>query len=197
MIFLSIISGRVSKTDPSRWVDEHGDYLFRFGFFRVQDEDLARDLVQDTFLAAMKSRERFSGSSSERTWLTSILKRKIADHFRNKYRHSWQRLADSTDHDTDFSDNGPFPGHWSADSLPGDPDLLPDEQAERAERIRFLQDCIAQLNPAMQELIRMREYDDLPTADICLTLGITDNHLWVLLHRARKSLRKCLETKLT
>lgn len=195
-MFLSMIYKSDRQPDPTHWVDEHGDYLFRFGLFRVQDEDLARDLVQDTLLAALKARDSFTGSSSERTWLTSILKRKIADHFRQKYRYSWQRLADSPDSDSDFSDEGPFPGHWSPDSVPGTADLLPDELAERAERIRFLQDCIGQLNGAMQELIRMREFDDLPTSDICLALGITDNHLWVLLHRARKSLRKCLETKL-
>lgn len=196
MIFLSMIHRNDRESDPSRWVDEHGDYLFRFCLFRVQDEDLARDLLQETLLAALKSRSAFSGASSERTWLVSILKRKIADHFRQKYRHSWQRLADGSGTDSDFSDEGPAPGHWAAEAVPGDPDLLPDEQTERAERIRFLQECIGQLNMPMQELIRMREFDDLPTADICLALGITDNHLWVLLHRARKSLRKCLETKL-
>ena len=71
-----------AERDPSRWVDEHGDALFRFALLRVSDPDLAGDLVQDTFLSALKAIDGFRGGSIVRTWLIGILKHKIIDHYR-------------------------------------------------------------------------------------------------------------------
>ena len=65
--------------DPETWVDQHGDSLFRFALSRVQDPETAADLVQETFLAALRLRDAYAGRSSVRTWLTAILKHKIAD----------------------------------------------------------------------------------------------------------------------
>ena len=75
-----------SLTDPASWVDRHGDYLFRYALARLHQVELAEDLVQDTFLGALRGREQFAGASSERTWLVSILKRKIIDHLRRQHR---------------------------------------------------------------------------------------------------------------
>ena len=68
--------------DPETWVDQHGDSLFRFAVARVQDPETASDLMQDTFLAALRIRHTYAGRSSVRTWLVAILKHKIADHLR-------------------------------------------------------------------------------------------------------------------
>ena len=72
--------------DPERWVDQYGDYLFRFALSRLPDSAVAEDLVQETFLAALHARENFKGRSSVTTWLTGILKHKIIDHFRKESR---------------------------------------------------------------------------------------------------------------
>ncbi|QJD30487.1 sigma factor [Methylococcus geothermalis] len=53
---------------PERWLDEHGDYLFRYALIRVRNESTAEDLVQETLLAAMSAQVQRSGESSERTW---------------------------------------------------------------------------------------------------------------------------------
>src|SRR6266699_294575 len=55
--------------DPERWVDEHGDVLYRYALARVRKPEVAQDLVQDTLLAAMRARDRFAGQSSVRSWL--------------------------------------------------------------------------------------------------------------------------------
>ena len=68
---------------PDDWVEAHGDYLFNFAIGQLRDASVAEDLVQDTFLAAFKARDRFSGQSSERTWLVGILRHKICDHLRH------------------------------------------------------------------------------------------------------------------
>ncbi len=48
---------------------------------------MAEDLVQETMLSAYQARDKFRGGSSERTWLVSILKRKIIDHYRKQSRN--------------------------------------------------------------------------------------------------------------
>jgi RNA polymerase sigma-70 factor (ECF subfamily) len=70
------------KYDPTKWVDEHGDALFRFAILRVKDPTVAEDLVQETFLSALKGIDGFKGGSSLRTWMVGILKHKIIDYFR-------------------------------------------------------------------------------------------------------------------
>ena len=63
-----------SLINPDDWVDQYGDSLFRFAFQRVVDASVAEELVQETFLAAIRAKDRFKGQSSERTWLFGILK---------------------------------------------------------------------------------------------------------------------------
>src|SRR6516165_4455181 len=75
-----------SALAPETWVDQHGDALYRFALARVSDPELAADLVQETFLEALRGRASFQGKSSPRTWLTAILKYKIIDEFRRSRR---------------------------------------------------------------------------------------------------------------
>src|SRR5262245_43481857 len=84
-----------ATTSPADWVDAHSDYLFNFAVGQVRDVTTAEDLVQETFLAAMKSRERFAGQCTERTWLVSILRHKIYDHLRKHCREKARRVEPS------------------------------------------------------------------------------------------------------
>ena len=96
--------------DPELWVDRYGDYLYAFAQSRLVDRTRAEDLVQETFLSALNSMKTFKGRSSERTWLTSILKHKILDHFRKRRRE--KTLEDSgvpQDNLQQFFDDK---GHW-------------------------------------------------------------------------------------
>ncbi|WP_435413719.1 RNA polymerase sigma factor, partial [Psychroserpens mesophilus] len=68
--------------NPNQWINLYSDYLFNYTITRVNDSEIAKDLVQDTFVAGLKSMKNFKGEASERTWLISILKRKIIDHYR-------------------------------------------------------------------------------------------------------------------
>ena len=62
--------------DPNQWIKLYSDYLFNYTITRVNDSEKAKDLVQDTFVAGLKSMKNFKGEASERTWLISILKEK-------------------------------------------------------------------------------------------------------------------------
>jgi RNA polymerase sigma-70 factor (ECF subfamily) len=75
-------------SDPERWVELHGDYLFKYAMMRLRDPTKAEDTVQETFLAALKGGKSFAGRSAERSWLAGILKNKICDHFRKASRET-------------------------------------------------------------------------------------------------------------
>ena len=77
---------------PVGWVDAHGDYLFNFAIGQVRATDIAEDLLQETFLAAVRAQQKFSGRSSERTWLVGILRHKIYDHLRKTCRERAVRV---------------------------------------------------------------------------------------------------------
>lgn len=101
-------------SDPERWVDEHGDYLFKYALVRLRDAAKAEDLVQDTFLAALKGGKNFAGRSAEKTWLVGILKNKIADHFRKAGREmSFSDLSFYDDEEkNNFVAEGLSKGSW-------------------------------------------------------------------------------------
>ncbi len=94
-----------SIDNPESWVDSYGDFLYRFALSRVKDPAVAEDLVQETFLAALRARENFKGQSAGRTWLVAILKHKIVDHIRKKIREpstdKIETLMDTSDPDFD------------------------------------------------------------------------------------------------
>src|SRR5437868_6654148 len=81
------------------WVEAHGDYLFNFAIGQVRDTHIAEDLVQEAFLAALKSQNNFSGRSSERTWFVGILRHKLYDHLRKTCRERAVRVEPLPAHD--------------------------------------------------------------------------------------------------
>src|SRR5713226_5695894 len=79
---------RGTISDPERWVDDHGDYLLKYALMRLRDMTKAEDMVQETFLAALKGAKSFAGKSAEKTWLVGIMKNKISDYFRKATRET-------------------------------------------------------------------------------------------------------------
>ncbi len=185
-----------SLSDPATWVDQHGDGLFRFALARVRDERLAEELVQETFVAALQARARFTGRSSERSWLVGILKHKLVDQFRKTCRETptedVEQMAD------DLSDEAVFDrdGHWRVDrQAPKDWPADPSRELEQKQFWEVLTRCLGELPPKMAQVFSLRDVDELSAEEVCATLQISQANLWVLLHRARKHLRRCLETK--
>jgi RNA polymerase sigma-70 factor (ECF subfamily) len=184
----------MSAPDPSGWLDRHGDYLFRYALTRLRDEAQAEDLVQETLLAALRGREAFAGRSSERTWLVGILKHKLIDHFRRGARETpaGDLLADVPAHDEFFRDSGEWAGHWEAAFAPGSWELTPATALERAEFWEVLDGCLGALSERAARAFMLRELDGCPSEEICEVLGVSRSNLWVLLHRARLQLRRCV-----
>lgn len=168
--------------DPSRWVDEYGDALFRYAILRVRDAELASDLVQDTFLSALKAIDGFRGGSSVRTWLTGILKHKIIDHYRkNRIEIPASEVGPEG---TDLEHAEDLRTSWKES---------PSSLVENREFWGVLTSCLDGLPEAHRRAFSMREFDGLSSEEIRKVLDVTPTNLWVMLHRARTKLRRCLE----
>ncbi|MDQ3804212.1 MAG: sigma-70 family RNA polymerase sigma factor [Acidobacteriota bacterium] len=183
--------------DPSLWVDQHGDYLYRFALLRLRDPSAAEDVVQETLLAALQARGRFAGRGSERTWLTGILKHKIIDHFRRAARtHQPDGAGESwMEHGEMFQQSGEWVGHWDFDNKadPVEWKADPETALERSEFREALGRCLSGLPERVARAFTLREVEGMAGEEICDVLGVTANNLWVMLHRARAQLRHCLE----
>ncbi len=184
-------SDTANINNPETWVDEYGDFLYRFALSRVKDPSVAEDLVQETFLAALRAYENFKGRSAGRTWLIAILKHKIVDHIRKKIREpSTDKIETLTDiADADFDDRGEWqirPSKWA---------INPGNIYEQKEFLDVLYRCLAELPLRLAEAFMLREMDEFSTEEVCKVLDITATNSWVMLYRARMSLRRCLENK--
>ncbi|QQS39996.1 MAG: sigma-70 family RNA polymerase sigma factor [Acidobacteriota bacterium] len=175
-----------SEDDAGRLLDEHGDYLFRYAVSRVGDESLAEDLVQETLLASIKGAMR-NGGSSERTWLTAILKHKIIDHYRRSVR---EVLFDDQFEDREFFDDD---GHWTEEAAPRSWEPGPLDELERKEFRKALVRSLAKLPARSAAVFVLAEIEGMTGNEVCSLLNISSSNFWVTMHRARLQLRSLLE----
>ncbi|UCD81754.1 MAG: sigma-70 family RNA polymerase sigma factor [Desulfobacterales bacterium] len=182
--------------DPASWVDRYGDALYRFALSRVEDPSLAEDLVQETFLAALKARQNFQGRSTARTWLIAILKHKIVDHIRKRVR---EPISDKVESLSDAAANDPVDDNFKNDGAwrqrPSQWAVNPMKLYEQKEFMDVLYRCLADLPERQAEAFMMREIDGLSTEEICKALNISATNSWVMLYRARMLLRHCIENQ--
>jgi RNA polymerase sigma-70 factor (ECF subfamily) len=179
-----------SKLHPEGWVDRYADYLFNYAVSRVGSEEIARDLLQDTFVAALQAADKFEGNASERTWLVAILKHKIIDH----YRRANTRL-----------EKGRVPLYYeSGPDGEGDlaPRQIPDPDSDRendpienAELGMAIRECLSGLAANHARAFSLKTIERWSTEDICKELEITPSNLWVMVHRARTALMNCLNAR--
>lgn len=153
----------------------HRSYLVRFARRKLLDPSAAEDLVHDVFEAVASGRARFDGRSTLRTWLTAILKHKIVDLVRERSRHA------SLDAWLD-ADDAP-PPMWAQAEQPG-----PLEQAEHRQRLAQAMQRIEALPPTLRRVVELYVLFDQTSAEVCHSLAITEQNLWVRLHRARRQL---------
>lgn len=193
----------VSKTDPgkstgpagdaSAWLEQHGDALYRYARTRVGIRELAEDLVQETLLAALQARDRFQNRSSVRTWLCSILRHKILDHYRRDEPR--RRLGAMEQPTIDEGELGRFftsdhfwknaPSAWKT----------PEDALVDAEFWSVLDGCLGDLPRTLAQAFMLREIEQMEVETLCATLDLSPANLRVRLHRARLLLRECLETR--
>ena len=162
-------------TPGVNWTEmvSHRNYLVRFAQRKLRDPLMAEDAVHDVFEAVLSGRAVFAGRAALRSWLTAVLKNKIVDSVRRNAN------TDSLD-DVDAEDGA---AHAVACTQP-----RPDEIAEQQQLLAIALQRIESLPPGLRDVMRMRVLEERSTDDVCDTLGISEDNLFVRLHRARKQL---------
>ncbi len=194
-----VVSGmtdqQTKQPDAQAWLQLHGDYLYKYAVMRLRDATTAEDVVQETLLAALKAYANFQGRGSERTWLVGILKHKITDQFRRLSREApiGEISDEGPEHNEFFERTDQWENHWNSNYAPTEWHATPAELMEREDFWRVLSDCMTPLPARTATAFTLREVDGLTSEEICKTLSVTVNNLWVMLHRARLHLRNCLE----
>lgn len=169
------------------WVQLYSDGLYSWALHKTSNKETAEDLVQETFLVAVKSAEQFRGDSNPKTWLFSILNNKINDHFRKSYRNPV--ISDDAIIDLIFDETE----HWKESQKP-QPWLT--EQSNLFDDAEFQaewQKCLQRLPAHWNAAVQLKFIDEKKSEEVCQELAITDTNFWQILHRAKLQLRKCLE----
>jgi RNA polymerase sigma-70 factor (ECF subfamily) len=188
-----IMAGTIHTTDPHQWVVNYADYLYAYTITRVDDEEVARDLVQETFLAALERLNSFEGRSTERTWLTAILKNKIIDVYRKKASGlvNIGNKATGEAEPVEFFD--PADGHWRESHRPQEFARPADDPLLSKEFQIALRNCMRTLPALWLAVFTMKHMDDVATEAICNELSVTAANFWVIIHRTKVNLRACLQ----
>jgi RNA polymerase sigma-70 factor, ECF subfamily len=154
----------------------HRTALIRFAQRKLHDPMLAEDVVHDVFEAVISGRAKFGGRCALKSWLTAILKFKIVDLVRQRAGY------DSLDAGSD--EDGESPESLALLC----PQPQPDEVAEQRQRLDHILTRISALPESLRSVIELRVLQDRSTEDVCRTLDISEDNLFVRLHRARKQL---------
>jgi len=173
--------------DLTQWVEDYASDLYSWAHYKLSDEELAKDLVQDTFLAAAEKLTTFKGDSSPKTWLFSILKHKIIDQYRKKVNIP---LEDEEAVLSTFFDKD---GEWRADKKPmnwheEENNLLDDDNFQSV-----LKNCIGNLPDKWNACVTSKYLMDKNSEEICQELEISHTNYWQMMHRAKLQLRECIE----
>ena len=173
--------------NPNNWIDLYSDYLFNYTISRVNDREIAKDLVQETFFAGLKSMKNYKGEATERTWLISILKRKIIDHYRRINSNKGKaEVRMSYIHDD-------VEGDWLEERVEDSGYLNAEETIENTELGEAIYDCMSKLSDKQATVFKMKTIMGYDTDTICNELNITASNLWVIIHRARIQMAECME----
>ena len=173
--------------NPEVWVDRYSDYLYNYTIVRVNDHVVAQDLISETFLAGLKSKKNFKGNASERTWLISILKRKIIDHYRkiNSNKGKAEVRMTYTSEDAE--------GDWLEERVSDPFDKTAEDTMVNEELGLAILECMEGLSEKQAAIFKMKTIDGFDTETICNEFNITPSNLWVIIHRTRTAMAECLE----
>jgi RNA polymerase sigma-70 factor, ECF subfamily len=165
------------RTAMAELYDRYFDRLYSLVFNQVdRNRDIAEDIVQETFLAALKSAKGFKGRSSAYTWLCSIAYHKVADHYRRQSRER-KRMVSGIDVDTvDDTEN---PGRQPQ----------PDSLIESAETRQVVNEALAKLPWDYRQVLILKYVEEMSVLEIGQIMDRSPKSIEGLLTRSRKALQ--------
>ncbi len=178
----------LSKTiNLTEWVEIYTNELYSWALYKVSDAELAKDLVQDTFLVAAEKIETFKGESSPKTWLFSILNYKVIDVYRNRVK---QPVSMDSNVFSSFFDGD---GSWHLDKRPQNWQEEEQHLLDDADFQDVLKKCLEALPEKWNTAVKLKYLTEKNGKEICQELGIATTNLWQIVHRAKLQLRDCIE----
>lgn len=185
-------------------VQKYHKSLVRLANLYLQDSELSEETAQDTWLAVLKSLDRFEGRSSFKTWLFTILANQAKTRGRREkptlqFIESGDDLGDYPTVDVERfnpSDAKSFANHWSIKATPASWRGIPEEIFLSEELLDVIHRAIDSLPENQRAVMVLRDIEGFSSVDVCNILGISDTNLRVLLHRSRAKVREILEAYL-
>ncbi len=171
--------------------------MLRVARLYSRSQEVAEEVVQETWLRVLQSLDSFEGRSSLRTWLFVILGNVARTRAEREGRSTpLASLGDDDEHavseDRFFPSSHPrWAGMWS--TLVDAWDAIPDERLLAGEALGKLRAAFAQLPGRYAAVFMLRDVEGWPADEVCSVLGLTPANQRVLLHRARSRIRASLE----
>ncbi|MBC8266962.1 MAG: sigma-70 family RNA polymerase sigma factor [Flavobacteriales bacterium] len=181
-------------SNVAEWVKLYSDDLYHWAYYKTSKQEVAEDLIQETFFSALKSIDNFNEKSSAKTWLFSILNNKIIDYYRKNKK---EIMITQSDLENEKVINCFFevPGKWKDENNPLDWGELDTHLLDKEDFQKVLALCINNLPSIWKTTLQYKYLQNRKGTEICQELGISSTNYWQVLHRAKLKLRGCLETK--
>jgi RNA polymerase sigma-70 factor, ECF subfamily len=167
------------RAEFARLVDTYSTQIYRLALKMLNDSQDAEDVLQETFIKALRSIGTFQGRSSLSTWLYRIAVNEALMLMR-------KRKPDIVSMDEERQDQ-------EGDSEPVeivDWCCLPESELESTETRRFLDQAMQRLSPALRAVFVLRDIEGLPVRDTAESLGISEVAVKTRLLRARLRMRE-------
>jgi RNA polymerase sigma-70 factor (ECF subfamily) len=154
-------------------------HLYRFGLRMCGNEDDAGDVAQESLISMARSLRDFRGDASVSSWLYTIARSFcIKKRRRGKFAPAREESLDA-------------PGVDAAQRL-ADPAPSPEQTATNRELQHALTHAIDRLEPALREVLVLRDVEGLSAPEVARILGISVDAVKSRLHRARVAVRQAL-----
>ena len=188
---MAMLDTKVSL-QPEKWVSNYADQMYKYLLIRVKYAEVAEDLVQETFMAALGSMDKFSGNASEKTWLYSIMKFKLMDYYRKHYKNTpAESIPEEQFEDVYF--NQAEGSHFRKEHTPKAWHSDVEKAMEEKEFNGVLTKCLEKVPTKAANVFNLKYLEDQDSKEICNLLDISEANLWTLMHRAKLMLRECFE----
>ena len=176
--------------EPRLWVQKYGDLFYQYALRRLNDRQAAEDVVQETFLAAIKASVNYRGDALESTWLSSIMRKKTIDVIRKRERARNNRSV------SDVAEVNNVTEDQCLDVIGASFAMAPSKAMADAEFMKLVRDTLKRLPKNQADVFMLRELEQLEPEVICELLNISRKNLWVRLYRARVALARYISEKL-
>lgn len=176
--------------EPRLWVQKYGDLFYQYALRRLNDRQAAEDVVQETFLAAIKASVNYRGDALESTWLSSIMRKKTIDVIRKRERARNNRSV------SDVAEVNNVTEDQCLDVIGASFAMAPSKAMADAEFMKLVRDTLKRLPKNQADVFVLRELEQLEPEVICELLNISRKNLWVRLYRARVALARYISEKL-